>query len=264
MAARKRLDKLMVARGLAVDVAAAAELISRGAVTVSGLPATTAAMQLDVNAGINVREADKESAYVSRGGLKLACGLDAFGLNVVGLTALDVGASTGGFTDVLLKRGAARVYAIDVGYGQLAWSLQTDQRVVVMDRMNVRSMTETDIPGGADLAVIDVSFVSLTAVLPSVARLLRTPREGQNKSIVALIKPQFEVERSQIEEGGVVQSEAYRQDAIRKVTTFAKESGFVVRGIVVSPITGPAGNVEYLQHFQLGPESSVVPVKPTE
>jgi 23S rRNA (cytidine1920-2'-O)/16S rRNA (cytidine1409-2'-O)-methyltransferase len=249
MTLRKRLDKVMVARGVVATVEQASEQIEKGTVVVAGLPATSAAMQVDVNVGIEVRESDSID-YVSRGAHKLLAGLDAFGIDPSGLVAMDVGASTGGFTDVLLRRGAAKVYAIDVGYGQLAWALQQDPRVVVMDRCNVKTLAISRFPGGADLAVIDVSFISLTAILISVAALMQPPQEGQRKSIVALVKPQFEVPRKQIMGGGVVESEEFRQGAIAKVSDFARQAGFHVGSAVTSPITGPAGNIEYLLHIE--------------
>jgi 23S rRNA (cytidine1920-2'-O)/16S rRNA (cytidine1409-2'-O)-methyltransferase len=160
-----------------------------------------------------------------------------------GMVALDVGASTGGFTDVLLRRGATRVYAIDVGYGQLAWSLRQDPRVVVIERENVRNMELSLVPEATDLAVIDVSFISLTLVLPRVAELLRAPA---GKPLIVLVKPQFEVGREQVARGGVVRDEAVRRSAVDKVRTWATANGFTAHEDIESPITGPAGNVEYL------------------
>jgi 23S rRNA (cytidine1920-2'-O)/16S rRNA (cytidine1409-2'-O)-methyltransferase len=196
---------------------------------------------IDLAADVKLREEDHP--YVSRGALKLEKGLDAFGIDPRGMTALDVGASTGGFTDLLLRRGAARVYAIDVGYGQLAWSLRSDARVVVLERTNVRAMDLALVPEPCDLAVIDVSFISLTLVLPRVAELMKPPA---GKPIVALVKPQFEAGREHVGKGGVVRDEAARQGAIEKVRTWATAHGFVAGDAVESPITGPAGNVEYL------------------
>jgi 23S rRNA (cytidine1920-2'-O)/16S rRNA (cytidine1409-2'-O)-methyltransferase len=170
-------------------------------------------------------------------------GLDHFAIDPAGKVALDIGASTGGFTDVLLRRGAARVYAIDVGYGQLDWSLRQDPRVVVLERTNVRAMDLALVPEPCDLAVIDVSFISLTLVLPRIAELLGAPG---HKPIVALVKPQFEVGREQVGKGGVVRDEEARRGAIDKVVTWARAQGFTAGDAVESPITGPAGNVEYL------------------
>ena len=238
---RERLDKLLVDRGLASSRERARALIMSGVVLVDGHPQTKPGTLLDPASEIVMREADHP--YVSRGALKLVKGLDAFGIGPAGKVALDIGASTGGFTDVLLRRGAVRVYAIDVGYGQLAWSLRQDPRVVVLERVNVRNMDLALVPEPCDLAVIDVSFISLTLVLPRVAELLRPPA---GKPIVALVKPQFEVGREQVGKGGVVRDEEARHGAIAKVRDWANANGFVAGDDVESPITGPAGNVEYL------------------
>jgi 23S rRNA (cytidine1920-2'-O)/16S rRNA (cytidine1409-2'-O)-methyltransferase len=196
---------------------------------------------VDPAADIALKEADHP--YVSRGALKLVKGLDTFAIDPTGMTALDIGASTGGFTDVLLERGATKVYAIDVGYGQLAWSLRQDPRVVVLERENVRNIDLALVPEPCDLAVIDVSFISLTLVLPRIAELLRPP---PGKPIVALVKPQFEVGRDQVGKGGVVRDPQARLGAVDKVRTWAAAHGFLAGDHVESPITGPAGNVEYL------------------
>jgi 23S rRNA (cytidine1920-2'-O)/16S rRNA (cytidine1409-2'-O)-methyltransferase len=239
---RERLDKLVLDRGLAPSRERAQSLILAGQVLVDGQPATKAGAAVDTAAEIVLREPDHP--YVSRGGLKLVKGLDAFAIDPQGAAALDVGASTGGFTDVLLKRGARRVYAIDVGYGQLAWSLRQDARVVVLERENVRSMDVGKVPEPCDLAVIDVSFISLTLVLPRVRDLLQPP---PGKPIVTLVKPQFEAGREHVGAGGVVRDPAARQGAVDKVRAWAAGNGFVSEvDAVESPITGPAGNVELL------------------
>jgi 23S rRNA (cytidine1920-2'-O)/16S rRNA (cytidine1409-2'-O)-methyltransferase len=238
---KERIDKLVVDRGLAPSRERARALILGGNVLVGGEPVTKAGTLIDDGAEIALREADHP--YVSRGALKLVKGLDAFGVDPAGAVALDVGASTGGFTDVLLRRGAARVYAIDVGYGQLAWSLRQDPRVVVLERTNVRAMELALVPEPCDLAVIDVSFISLTLVLPRIAELLRPPA---GKPIVALVKPQFEAGREHVGKGGVVRDEAARQGAVDKIRAWAAAHGFGVGDAARSPITGPAGNVEYL------------------
>ena len=242
MADKDRLDNLLVARGLAPSRARAQAIILAGKVEVGGVAARKAGDRYPVDAAIALREDDHP--YVSRGALKLVKGLDAFAIDPAGKAALDVGASTGGFTDVLLRRGARRVYAIDVGYGQLAWSLRNDPRVVVLERANVRELPDEAVPEPCDLAVIDVSFISLTLVLPHVARLLRGPA---GKPIVALVKPQFEVGRDAVGKGGVVRDPEARAGAVAKVAAWAADHGFVVGPHVESPITGPAGNVEYLQ-----------------
>ncbi len=239
--ARERLDKILVDRGLVASLEHARSLIMRGAVLVRDQPETKPGTLIDPAAEIRVREEDHP--YVSRGALKLVKGLDQFSIDPTGKTCLDIGASTGGFTDLLLRRGATRVYAIDVGYGQLAWSLRSDPRVVVIERENVRSVALERVPEPCDLAVIDVSFISLTLVLPRVAELLRVPAP---KPIVALVKPQFEVDRDLVGKGGVVRDEAVRRSAVDKVRTWAAANGFTAGDDVESPITGPAGNVEFL------------------
>ncbi len=239
--ARERLDKLLVDRGLVASRERARALVMSGAVLVRGQPQTKPGTMLDPSVEIVLRQEDHP--YVSRGALKLIKGLDAFEIDPTGAVALDIGASTGGFTDVLLRRGASRVYAIDVGYGQLAWSLRQDSRVVVLERQNVRNIELSLVPEACDLAVIDVSFISLTLVLPRIAELLQPPA---GKPIVALVKPQFEVGREQVGKGGVVRDEAARRGAVDKIREWASGHGFVAGADVESPITGPAGNVEYL------------------
>jgi 23S rRNA (cytidine1920-2'-O)/16S rRNA (cytidine1409-2'-O)-methyltransferase len=239
--ARERLDKLVQSRGLAASRERARALIMAGNVLVAGRPETKPGTLIDPGAEIALRVADHP--YVSRGALKLVRGLDHFAIDPAGMVALDIGASTGGFSDVLLRRGAARIYAIDVGYGQLAWSIRQDARVVVLERHNARTIDPALVPEPCDLAVIDVSFISLTLVLPRVRELLRPPA---GKPIVALVKPQFEVGRELVGRGGVVRDEAARRGAVDKVRTWASAHGFSAGEDVESPITGPAGNVEYL------------------
>jgi 23S rRNA (cytidine1920-2'-O)/16S rRNA (cytidine1409-2'-O)-methyltransferase len=239
--ARERLDKLLVDRGLVASRERARALVMSGAVLVGGHPETKPGTMLDPAVEIALKEEDHP--YVSRGALKLVKGLDTFGINPTGMTCLDIGASTGGFTDVLLRRGATKVYAIDVGYGQLAWSLRQDPRVVVLERENVRNLDLALVPEPCDLAVTDVSFISLTLVLPRIKELLRAP---PGKPIVALVKPQFEVGRDLVGKGGVVRDEAVRLGAVTKVREWANANGFEAGDHVESPITGPAGNVEYL------------------
>ncbi|HUJ58110.1 MAG TPA: TlyA family RNA methyltransferase [Kofleriaceae bacterium] len=239
--ARERLDKLLVDRSLAASRERARALVMAGVVTVDGRVETKPGTLIAPDAAIALRELDHP--YVSRGALKLVAGLDHFAIDPGGKVALDIGASTGGFTDVLLRRGAARVYAIDVGYGQLAWSLRQDRRVVVLERQNARTLDLALVPEPCDLAVIDVSFISLTLVLPRVAELLRPP---VGKPVVALVKPQFEVGRDQVGRGGVVRDEAIRRTAVEKIRAWAPGHGFIASAEIESPITGPAGNVEYL------------------
>lgn len=239
--ARERLDKVLLARGLVASRERARALIMAGKVRVNGTAESKPGTLVAAEAEVTLLE--EAHPYVSRGGLKLVKGLDSFAIDPTNQVALDIGASTGGFTDVLLRRGAQRVYAIDVGYGQLAWSLRQDPRVVVLERANVRNLDLDVVPEPADLAVIDVSFISLTLVLPRVRELMREPH---GKPIVALVKPQFEVGRDQVGKGGVVRDEAARLGAIEKVRTWALANGFTTHEHVESPITGPAGNVEYL------------------
>jgi 23S rRNA (cytidine1920-2'-O)/16S rRNA (cytidine1409-2'-O)-methyltransferase len=239
--ARERLDKLMVERGLAASRERARALILAGQVEVAGRPADKAGMMLDPSAEIRLRQPDHP--YVSRGALKLLRALEDFAIDPSGVVALDIGASTGGFTDLLLRRGAARVYAIDVGYGQLAWSLRQDPRVVVLERENIRHLDPAAVPEPCGLAVIDVSFISLTLVLPRVAELMRPPG---GKPIICLVKPQFEAGRENVARGGVVRDPAARAGALDKVRAFAAARGFSVGPSVDSPIPGPAGNLEFL------------------
>src|SRR3954469_5754916 len=247
--ARERLHKLLQDRGLAASRERARALIMTGDVLVAGRPETKPGTLIDPAAEIALRAADHP--YVSRGALKLVKGLDQFAIDLGGAIALDIGASTGGFTDVLLRRGAARVYAIDVGYGQLAWSIRQDPRVVVLERENARTIDPARVPEPCDLAVIDVSFISLTLVLPRVRELLRPP---VGKPIVALVKPQSAVGREGVGKGGVVRDPVVRRGAVDKVRGWAAAHGFVAGDDVESPITGPAGNVEYLLLLRTAPD----------
>jgi 23S rRNA (cytidine1920-2'-O)/16S rRNA (cytidine1409-2'-O)-methyltransferase len=235
---RQRLDLLLVQQGLAATREGARRLIMAGEVSVNGQVQDKPGFAAPASALLAVRT---PLPYVSRGGLKLVAALDDFDIDPSGLVAVDVGASTGGFTDCLLQRGAARVFAIDVGYGQLAWKLQSDPRVVVLDRTNVRHLEQ--LPGGelVDLAVIDASFISLALVLPPTLRFLRRP--GQ---VIALIKPQFEAGKDDVGKGGVVRDERIHRRVLRETMLMAQSLGLIVRGLTVSPAPGPAGNVEFL------------------
>ncbi|HEY8130619.1 MAG TPA: TlyA family RNA methyltransferase [Thermoanaerobaculia bacterium] len=190
-----------------------------------------------------LRVAELEHPWVGRGGMKLARALEAFHIDVRGKTCVDIGASTGGFTDVLLKNGAAKVYAIDVGYGQLDASLRTDSRVINREKVNARFLEPADFDDPIAFVSIDVSFISLKLILPAVAKFLR----GE---LVALIKPQFEVGRGEVGKGGIVRDEAKRAAAVQSVVDFAREIGFDVRSVIESPVTGAEGNVEYLMHAE--------------
>ncbi|MDI6797315.1 MAG: TlyA family RNA methyltransferase [Desulfatibacillaceae bacterium] len=232
-----RLDKLLLQLGLAQSRQRAQALILAGAVLVDDFPQSKAGALVNEDAQIKIRGQDMP--FVSRGGLKLAGALDALCLDVKGLYCLDVGASTGGFTDCLLQRGAAWVAALDVGYGQLAWKLRVDERVFVMERTNARNLAPGALPFPCDLAVMDVSFISLTLLLPAVKGQL-TPQA----KILAMVKPQFEAGRQQVGKKGVVKNLQARQDAVDKVSSFAGEIGFFETGRVDSTVAGPQGNLE--------------------
>lgn len=236
---KQRLDNRLVELGLAESRSKAQALIMAGAVKVGDRPAAKPAQTVTAESVISVKT--KEHPYVSRGGIKLAHGLDHFGLDPTGLTILDVGASTGGFTDCLLQRGAARVIAVDVGYGQLDWKLRTDERVTVMERTNARYLTEADIGGRVEAIVSDVSFISLSLALAPAAGLI-----APGGWLTALIKPQFEVGKGQVGKGGVVRDPALHQAAIDKITAWLEQTGWAVRGVTPSPILGPKGNREFL------------------
>lgn len=244
--ARRRLDAELTRRGLARSREQAQELIARGAVTVRGAVATKAATQVDTSEAIEVVTA-QDHGYVSRGAVKLNGALDAFsGISVVGRNCLDAGASTGGFTQVLLERGASRVLAVDVGYGQLAWPLRTDPRVVVMERTNVRALTAAELDFPADLVVADLSFISLALVLPALIACT-TP----DADLVLMVKPQFEVGRELVGDG-VIRDPQVREDAVASVAARAQALGLAVLGVTASPLPGPSGNVEYFLRFQRG------------
>lgn len=242
MTSRRRLDAELVRRGLARSREHAGQLIGDGRVRVGGRPAGKAATQVETGAAIVVADAGGEPEYVSRGGHKLAGALKAFGgPDVEGRVCLDAGASTGGFTDVLLRAGAARVYAVDVGYGQIAWSLRTDERVTVMERVNIREL-EPEMLGGPPpgLIVGDLSFISLKLVLGPLHACA-----APGADYVIMVKPQFEVGRGRVGAGGVVRDPELRAEAVRDVAGHAATLGLGVRGVTASPLPGPSGNVEY-------------------
>lgn len=237
---KKRLDILVVERGLAETRERAQALIMAGDVNVAGRVLDKSGAQVDSNIEITIRA---PLPYVGRGGYKLAGALDAFGIDPTGLVCADIGASTGGFTDVLLQRGAAKVYAIDVGYGQLAWKIRQDPRVVVMDRINARYLES--LPEPIDLIVIDVSFISLEHML-RVAPALLKPAAGQ---VVALIKPQFEAGKGQVGRGGIIRDPHIHQAVQDKIVRFAQGLGLQVQGLIPSSIVGTEGNIEFLIHL---------------
>jgi 23S rRNA (cytidine1920-2'-O)/16S rRNA (cytidine1409-2'-O)-methyltransferase len=243
---RARLDAELVRRGLARSRDQAAELIRSGRVLVSGQAATKAATAVDPAAPLLVTADVADENWASRGAHKLIGALDAFTDVVVeGRRCLDAGASTGGFTDVLLRRGAAEVFAVDVGYGQLIWRLQNDDRVHVRDRTNIRTMTPEDIGGSVDLIVADLSFISLRLVLPA---LVSCAADGAD--IVPMIKPQFEVGKERLGAGGVVRDPELRAAAVAQVAATAGLLGWGVLGVVASPLPGPSGNVEFFAHLR--------------
>lgn len=236
---RTRLDAEMVRRGLARSREHAVDLIESKLVLVRGIPASKPATAVDAETSITL--ADKRDEYVSRGGHKLAGALDAFKeLKVEGRVALDAGASTGGFTDVLLKRGAKKVIAVDVGYGQLAWELRQDSRVEIHDRTNVRALNRDVIRDEIDLVVADLSFISLAMVLPALISVSTSETD-----FLLMVKPQFEVGREKLGAGGVVREPELRRAAVYEVAKSAYELGLGTFGVVASPLPGPSGNVEY-------------------
>ena len=248
MVSRTRLDTELVRRGLARSREQAAELIAAGRVAVGGQAAAKAATQVGRDAAITIADAAEGPDYASRGGRKLEGALAAFAdLAVAGRRCLDAGASTGGFTDVLLRAGAAQVVAVDVGYGQLAWSLRSDPRVIVLDRVNVRQLTPEQVAPPPGLVTADLSFISLTLVLPALATCA-----APDADFVLLVKPQFEVGKGRVGPGGVVRDPADRAEAIRRVCDAVESLGLGVRGITASPLPGPAGNVEYFVWLRRG------------
>ena len=237
---RIRLDKAMVQRGLTDSRERAKALILEGKVLVNDLPALKAGTQVDPDAKIELKGGD--IPYVGRGGLKLEGALDEFGVDPKGMICMDVGASTGGFTDCLLQRGAKRVYAIDVGYGQFDWRLRNDERVILMERTNIRHLLAEKVPEPVELTVIDVSFISLKLVMPKVMELLKKP----GGIVVALVKPQFEVGREDVGKGGIVRDDDKRLAALEGVKEAFVQFGLSIVGDMVSPIKGQKGNIEYL------------------
>lgn len=244
MTRRARVDAELVRRGLARSRQQAAELIEAGRVTIDGMKAVKASTAVTAAANLIVIES-AERSWVSRGAHKLIGALDAFGVSPEGLRCLDAGASTGGFTEVLLDRGARQVVAADVGYGQLAWSLRSDERVVVLERTNVRELTAQDIDGEVDLVVADLSFISLATVLPAL-----TACASVQADIVPMVKPQFEVGKDRVGAGGVVSDPALRADAVLTVANRAAELSWQTVNVTASPLPGPSGNVEYFLHLR--------------
>lgn len=243
---KTRLDAELVRRELARSREQAADLIESRSVLVNGIPATKPASQVDAETSITLQ--GKRDDFVSRGGHKLAGALDFFAaISVEGLTCLDAGASTGGFTDVLLRRGAKRVVAVDVGYGQLAWELRTDERVTILDRTNIRHLTGEQVGFEIDLVVADLSFISLALVLPALAAVSKSDAD-----FLLMVKPQFEVGREKLGAGGVVRDPELRKAAVLDVAQAAYDVGLGAMGVTASPLPGPAGNVEYFLWLRRG------------
>jgi len=244
MAVKQRLDTLMVDRGLAPSLEKVQALIMAGQVVVGDHTVDKAGQQVAADAEIRIKGV--LLPYVSRGGLKLRKALDEFGVDATGLVTLDVGASTGGFTDCLLQSGALKVFAVDVGYGQLAWKLQQDPRVVSMEKTNIRHLLPPQLDSVPDLAVIDASFIPLAKVLPATVSLVKP-----GGRIIALIKPQFEVGKREVGKGGIVRDPATHERVVDEVRQTARELGLIVAGLCESPITGADGNREFLILLQL-------------
>ena len=243
---KERLDVLLVSLGLAESRAKAQATIMAGEVYVNGQKADKSGMEVDITSNIEVR--GSACPYVSRGGLKLEKALKNFGVDPTGYVCSDSGASTGGFTDCLLQQGASKVFAIDVGYGQLAWKIRNDPRVVVMERTNIRYVTPEDLGEMLDLSVIDVSFISLGLVLPVVKSLLKPT--GQ---VLCLIKPQFEAGKDKVGKKGVVRDPAVHEEVLQNFISLAKSLDFTIRNLTFSPVKGPEGNIEFLAHLSMQP-----------
>ena len=243
---KQRLDLLMTERGLCDSRSRAQALIMSGAVFVDGQKCDKAGTSVADDAAVEVR--GETCPYVSRGGLKLEKALREFGVDPTGYVCSDSGASTGGFTDCLLQKGAKKVFAIDVGYGQLAWALRTDPRVVCMERTNIRYVTPEDLGEPLDLSVVDVSFISLRLVLPAVQKLLKPT--GQ---VLCLIKPQFEAGKDKVGKKGVVREKSTHVEVLEQFLGLADELGFTVRNLTFSPVKGPEGNIEFLGHLSMQP-----------
>ncbi len=241
---KERLDVILVKRGYAPSREAAKAIIMSGNVFVAGQREDKAGTTFETE-GLDLLVKENPLKYVSRGGLKLEKALGTFPIKLTGAVCMDIGASTGGFTDCMLQNGATKVYAIDVGHGQLSWKLRTDERVICMEKTNFRYVTKEQIAEEIDFASVDVSFISLNKILPAAYPLLR-----ENGEMVCLIKPQFEAGREKVGKKGVVREAKVHEEVIAKVTAFTKQAGFHVLGLTFSPIKGPEGNIEYLMHIR--------------
>lgn len=249
---KERLDVLLVSLGLAESRAKAQATIMAGEVYVNGQKADKSGTEVDITANVEVR--GSACPYVSRGGLKLEKALKNFGVDPTGFVCSDSGASTGGFTDCLLQQGASKVFAIDVGYGQLAWKIRNDPRVVVMERTNIRYVTPEDLGEPLDLSVVDVSFISLSLVLPVIRSLLK--ETGQ---VLCLIKPQFEAGKEKVGKKGVVRDPAVHEEVLQNFISLAKSLDFTIRDLTFSPVKGPEGNIEFLAHLSMQPGQDSYP-----
>ena len=252
MKIKKRLDVLLTEQGYAESRSKAQAIIMAGSVYVNGQKADKPGVSYEETVQLEVRGA--VCPYVSRGGLKLEKALRDFGVDVTGFTCSDSGASTGGFTDCLLQQGAAKVFAIDVGYGELDWKIRSDPRVVVMERTNIRYVTPEQLGEKLDLSVIDVSFISLKIVLPTIKTLLKPT--GQ---VLCLIKPQFEAGREKVGKKGVVREASIHKEVLDHFVALANELNFKILGLTFSPVKGPAGNIEFLAHLSLSAETGIAP-----
>lgn len=252
---KERLDVILVRQGYAPSREKAKALLMAGSVFVDNQREDKAGAQFD-ESKIKLEVKGKPIPYVSRGGLKLERALQQFPITLRGSVCMDIGASTGGFTDCMLQNGAGKVYAIDVGHGQLDWKLRCDERVICMEKTNFRYVTVEQIPEPIDFASVDVSFISLTKILPPARELLREQGE-----MVCLIKPQFEAGREKVGKKGVVRDKKVHADVVRAVTDYAEETGFLVKGLTYSPIKGPEGNIEYLMWLEKAAE---MPVEKTD
>jgi 23S rRNA (cytidine1920-2'-O)/16S rRNA (cytidine1409-2'-O)-methyltransferase len=239
----KRVDLLLVERGIAESRTRAQALIMAGLVYSDQVRINKPGVKVSPDIPLTVRQ---PLPYVSRGGLKMEAALDRFGIDPEGAVCLDVGASTGGFTDCLLKRGAGKVYTVDVGYGQLDWRLRNDPRVTVLERTNFRTIKKDSLPGGLDLAVVDVSFISLRLIFPKLRLFLRPSAQ-----VVLLVKPQFEAGRDKVGKMGIVRDSEVREEALSKVLRSAEGEGFFVVETMESPVRGSSGNIEFLAHLEL-------------
>ena len=251
---KKRLDVLLVEQMYAETRSKAQAIIMAGLVYVNGQKADKAGMSFDADTAV-IEVRGQACPYVSRGGLKLEKALRDFGVDPTGFVCSDSGCSTGGFTDCLLQQGASKVFAIDVGYGELNWKIRNDPRVVVMERTNIRYVTPEDIGEPLDLSVIDVSFISLRIVLPAIKNLLKE-NQGQ---VLCLIKPQFEAGRENVGKNGVIREPAIHKEVLDNFVALAKELGFTILGLTFSPVKGPAGNIEFLGHLTLADRDGIEP-----